>query len=361
MKNERLYSLDLLRGLDMFLLTVVGPFFAALNATTALPACVMGQFRHNWGGFTLWDAIMPLFIFMCGAAVPFALGRRLAGGRAGLAYWRHVLGRVALLWVLGMISQGRLLSMNALSINPFNNTLQAIAAGYLVAAAVQAIPSRKIRVAAPFALALGYSAALHLLGDYTPDGNIATRFEYWILPKITPKGSMALSLADPGYSWWATIPMFGAMTLCGAESTAILMSDAAPGRKCLKLAALGAALLAAGWALTPVIPAIKHIYTLTFTAQAMGWSMLALAALYAITDVWGFRRGTWLFVLFGQTSLMAYMCHEFKPVLRAFGEMFTPGAKHLLGDSAAPLAAWLASSVLLTAVLHVWRKARKAR
>ena len=29
MKQERLYSLDLLRGLDMFLLTVIGPFFAA--------------------------------------------------------------------------------------------------------------------------------------------------------------------------------------------------------------------------------------------------------------------------------------------------------------------------------------------
>ena len=41
---------------------------------------------------------MPLFIFICGAAVPLALPRRLdAGGRPGLAYWRHVLGRVALL------------------------------------------------------------------------------------------------------------------------------------------------------------------------------------------------------------------------------------------------------------------------
>ena len=37
----------------------------------------MAQFRHPWGGFALWDIIMPLFIFMCGAAIPFALTRRL--------------------------------------------------------------------------------------------------------------------------------------------------------------------------------------------------------------------------------------------------------------------------------------------
>ena len=109
-KNDgRLYSLDLLRGLDMFLLTVIGPFFAALNKATPLPDWFMGQFHHNWGGFTLWDIIMPLFIFMCGAAVPFALPKRMDDGRAGLRYWRHVASRVALLWVLGMVSQGRLL------------------------------------------------------------------------------------------------------------------------------------------------------------------------------------------------------------------------------------------------------------
>ena len=88
-------------------------------------------------------------------------------GRAGLVYWRHVLARVAVLWVLGMVAQGRLLSLDILRINPFNNTLQAIAAGYLVAAAVLAVPSRHFRRAAPFVLALGYTAILHFCGDYT--------------------------------------------------------------------------------------------------------------------------------------------------------------------------------------------------
>ncbi len=361
MKQDRLYSLDLLRGLDMFLLVVIGPLFAAINATTPLPECIMRQFHHYWGGFTLWDLIMPLFIFMCGAAVPFALGRRMEGGRPTFAYWRHVLSRVAVLWILGMVAQGRLLSMNALLINPFNNTLQAIAAGYLVAAAVCCIPSRRARMAAPIVLALAYSAVLAIFGDYSQDGNAATRFECWILPHITPAGSKALEMADHGYSWWATIPMFGAMTLAGAEATGILTSGTAePKRRFAVLASFGAVLLAVGWALSPVIPPVKHIYTLSFSAQAMGWSVLLLAALYFVADILKFRRGMWLFILFGQTSLMAYMCHEFKPVFKAFAKMFAPGVAHLFGEKAVPLASWFASTALLVAVLYFWRRQKAA-
>ena len=359
MKQERLYSLDLLRGLDMFLLAVVGPFFAALNVTSPLPKCVMGQFHHIWGGFTLWDLIMPLFIFMCGAAVPFALGRRMEGGRPTFAYWRHVLSRVAVLWILGMVAQGRLLSMDSLLVNPFNNTLQAIATGYLVAAAVYCIPSRRARAAAPVVRALAYTAFLAAFGDYSQDGNAATRIEYWILPHITPEGSKALAMADPGYAWWATIPMFGAMTLTGAEATFILTAgDAEPRRRLARLATFGVMLLAGGWAITPLIPPVKHIYTLSFSAQAMGWSVLLLAALYLVADVLKFRRGMWIFILFGQTSLMAYMCYEFKPVFKAFAKMFTPGAAHLFGEGAVPLAGWTASTALLVAVLYFWRRAK---
>lgn len=356
----RLYSLDLLRGLDMFLLVVVGPLFAALDAVWRLPPCVMDQFRHFWGGFTLWDLIMPLFIFMCGAAVPFALGRRIGpDGRPAKGYFTHVLSRVALLWILGMVSQGRLLSFDINLINPFNNTLQAIASGYLVAAIAYAIPCRCVRYILPAALAAAYTAFLAFFGDYTPDGNAATRFEYFILPRITPAASQALALADKGYSWWATIPMFGAITLCGSTATEILQSAAAPWKRFAHLAAFGGALGLAGLALAPAIPPVKHIYTLSFTAQATGLSILLLAALYAITDILKFRRGLGLFILFGQCSLMAYMCHEFKTVFRAFADEFTPGCRHLFGDNAAPLATWFFSTLLLTAVLHVWRARKK--
>jgi len=347
----------------MFLLTVVGGFFGALNATTPLPKCVMEQFRHNWGGFTLWDIIMPLFIFMCGAAVPFALGRRLDGnGRPTLAYWRHVAFRVALLWFLGMIAQGRLLTLDLEKISPFNNTLQSIASGYLVAAIVFALPWRKVQIAAPIVLALTYAGLLHFLGDYTREGNFAQKVEEWVVPFIMPACNRAIQIADKGYTWWLTILMFAAMTLCGMEATKILTAKWDKMRRFAVLSGLGAALLAVGWALVPWIPCIKHLYTFTFTAQAMGWCCLALAVLFYLTDIRAWRRGLWIFILFGQTALMAYMAKSvFGGVLGAFAKQVTQGVPHAFGAAAQPLLSWFAASALLVAVLVVWRRAKSKR
>ena len=356
--KKRLLSLDILRGADMFLLTVVVPFVWALDKSFGLPKGVLAQFDHAWGGFSLLDIIMPLFIFMSGAAVPFAMKGRLDDGHARWRYWRHVLSRFALLWVLGMVAQGRLLTLDANLISPFDNTLQTIAFGYLACAIVYRIPSRAVRFAIPVALALVYTLILAFLGDYSKTGNAAMLFENWFVPFTVPANSRVLELADPGYTWWATIPMFAAMGLSGMCATEILKDEnLVPSRRVTRLAVVGAALLAVGWALVPVIPPIKHIYTLSFTAQAMGWSMLALAALYALFDIRfagsaAAGRAMSLLVLFGRTSLLAYMCIEvFGSVFNAFGKMFAPGFVHLFGEWAGPLSAWLASTLLLVAVL----------
>lgn len=364
--KKRLLSLDILRGADMFLLTVVGPFVWALNKSFGLPKGVLAQFDHAWGGFSLWDIIMPLFIFMSGAAVPFAMKGRLDDGHARWRYWRHVLSRFALLWVLGMVAQGRLLTLDANLISPFDNTLQTIAFGYLACAIVYRIPSRAVRFATPVVLALIYTLILAFFGDYSKTGNAAMLFENWFVPFTVPATSRVLELADPGYTWWATIPMFAAMGLAGMCATEILKDEnLAPSRRATRLAVVGAALLALGWALVPVIPPIKHIYTLSFTAQAMGWSMLALAALYALFDIRfagsaAAGRAISLLVLFGRTSLLAYMSIEvFGPVFNAFGKMFAPGFVHLFGEWAGPLSAWLASTLLLVAVLKTRSDALK--
>jgi len=357
--DRRLFSLDILRGLDMFLLAVVGPFAAALNSAISLPDCVVAQFHHAWGGFTLWDIIMPLFIFMSGAAVPFALGKRMESGRAGWAFWRHVLLRFAMLWILGMVAQGRLLTMNPAVISPFNNTLQSIACGYLACALALQIPSRVVRASLPAVLAVLYALVLHFCGDYSAGGNAAAHFERWIVPYLTPDCSKVLDMADPGYTWWATIPMFASMGLCGMLATEILRSGAASLRSAVNLAVLGAGLLAFGWALSPWIPPIKHIYTLTFTAQAMGWCMLALASLFYILDVLladseRLRKCLWLFTLFGRASLLAYLCEGvFRPVFKAFGGIFAPAGAHLLGERWVPMVVWFFASLLLVLVLHV--------
>ena len=192
--EERLFSLDLLRGLDMMFLTVAALLLWEVNAVWGLPECVRFQLTHPWEGFTCWDIIMPMFIFMCGAAIPFSLERRIEknGGKAGAAYWKHVLGRFVLLWALGMLVQGHLASLDALEIRPYNNTLQSIASGYLIVACAVLIPSMKTRIAVPVVCFAVYGFLLHFLGDYSMTGNFAGKVEHSVVAAIVPAGSKAI-------------------------------------------------------------------------------------------------------------------------------------------------------------------------
>ena len=368
-KKERLFSLDALRGLDMLFLCVVGSLMHTASAVwgfsdvTAHP--FMRQFNHYWGGFTAYDIIMPLFIFMSGAAVPFALGRRLdAEGRPTAAFWRHIAWRFVLLWFLGMVAQGNIRSLDPLKISPFNNTLQTIAVGYVIAALVLLVRRRWLRLAIPAALALIYGVALACWGDYSKEGNLAYVLETKILTWMLPAGSTQLAFSSRyGYTWFTTIPMFGFMAVCGSLSTELIRSALTPWRKAGALAAAGAGLLVVGlvaeWA---GIPCIKHIFTFSCTLQAMGWCVLLLAALYVINDIWKFRRGWWIVTLFGQTALACYLMGSmFRGDLKHVAVSCLWGLERFFGEKPMPFVYEIGACVLLAVALWIWRDARNGR
>ena len=334
----------------MMFLTVVAPLVWACHAVWGIPEGVLFQFTHPWEGFTCWDIIMPMFIFKCGAAIPFALERRLErnGGRPGAAYWKHVICRVVMLWVLGMLVQGHLTSLDALELRPYNNTLQTIAFGYLVCAIAVTIPSMAFRIALPVLCFAVYGVLLHVFGDYSMTGNFAEKVEQAALTALLPAGSKAIhEIGELGYlpditvrgeihyTWVLTSLMFVFMAFAGYFSTKILQAKAEPWTKARRLFAYGAALLALGWILAFCgVRMVKHIFTVSFTAQAMGWCALLLAALYVLADIWKVRRGFGICILFGQFALTAYLMEEFfKPVTVKFAEMLTPGFPHLLGTA----------------------------
>jgi predicted acyltransferase len=334
--KDRLYSLDLLRGIDMIFLTVVGPLLLAANeGWKCLPDGVIRQLNHGWECFTLWDLIMPLFVFMCGAAIPFALDRRLEEGKK--VFWRHVLSRFALLWVLGCLVQGRLATLDPLKISPYSNTLQAIAAGYLAVAAAMSAGSRRLMVAAPVVLAAGYTLLLAFFGDYSQYGNFAFKVDRAILTSILPAGNSFVK--NPShYTWFLTSMMFAAMTFAGYFATRILLRPDGKISRFWHLVSYAAALLAVGFGSQPWIPCIKPIFTLSFTAQAMGWSVLLLAALYLLADVYRVRRGSGWVIFFGRNALAAYfVSHFFRTVLGAFAHLAGDGLLAYLPAASHPL------------------------
>jgi len=362
--EKRLFCLDLLRGIDMFYLSVLVPFLRPLFKVLGVPPEI-GNFiyDHPWYGFSLYDIIMPLFIFMSGAAVPLAMKRHLeSDGRAGWAYHRHVWGRVALLWVLGMCVQGNLLTLEPLDISPYNNTLQTIAVGYLAASYILLIPARWVQMLIPAVLLVVYGIWVHVGGDYTPKGNATVPVEHAILKIILPEASRkAVNSTANGYTWFLPSMIFPVIALAGAQATCLLRSGLNAWRKAGILAGAGAASLVTGLILSALgVATVKHIFTVSFTLQAIGWSMLALAALYVLTDVWKCRRGTGLLLLFGQFALTAYLAEGlFRPICMAFSRQVLGGVSRWVPAGWGDVVVAAGYCVVVVGVLIVRRQLRE--
>ena len=353
--ESRLFSLDILRGLDMILLTVIGPLVrAAQKSWKCFPSSMMDQMQHNWTGFTVWDIIMPLFIFMCGAAIPFALGRRLKEGRG--VFWRHVLARVALLWVMGGMVQGNWAALNPLTFSPFANTLQSIAVGYLATAFLMTLRSEALRIAIPILLAAVYAVAMALFGDYTQHGNIAFKIDHAIFSAVLPAENEYV--ANPSYyAWVLPSMMFAAMTMCGYHAAEILRKPWSEKARAASLFGGAVALLLVGAVSSAWIPVIKPVYSLSFTALAMGWCVLLLAVLYVVCDIWKVRRGTAFVLLFGQCALTAYFAsHFFSAPLSSLAETIMQSARVHFSPQLASFLVALCKTTLLVVVMLLWRR-----
>ena len=84
--NNRLLSLDALRGFDMFF--IIGGAGLIASLCNLFPASdvaswLSAQMHHvDWDGFAHHDTIFPLFLFIAGISFPFSLRKQqLAGFR----------------------------------------------------------------------------------------------------------------------------------------------------------------------------------------------------------------------------------------------------------------------------------------
>lgn len=349
--GDRVLSIDALRGFVMFWIIGGEGLVASLILLFAnpLPECVQRQMDHvEWIGFSAWDLIMPLFLFVVGAVMPFSFDKRIAAGESRRAmYWR-VLRRFVVLFVLGMIAQGNLLQYDHTTLQLYSNTLQAIACGYLIAAVLMFHLHWSLQILATAALLAGYWALMmfvpfggHPAGTLEPDANLALYVDAVILQRFRDRSP------DYAYTWILSSMTFGASVMLGVFAGRIVKWPASNAAKVASLAALGGACLAGGWGWGLYFPIIKHIWTSSMVLWAGGWSYLLLAAFYLVIDVWGFRKWAFPLVVIGANAIAVYMAvHVFD--FHRIGDIFVGNlaprigsAGPLLRDAAAFMVIWL--------------------
>lgn len=337
--HTRLASLDILRGLDMFLLVFFQPVLMSIGeaADVAWLNDILYHFEHQeWEGFRFWDIIMPLFMFMCGVAMPFSFAR-YEGPDARKRLYIRILKRVAVLWVLGMVVQGNLLAMDTHSLRLYSNTLQAIAAGYLIGALIVMNLKLPWQITATALLLLVYWIPMTFYGDMTSEGNFAEMVDRAILGRWRDKvywdeaGNWNF-YAPYTYTWiWSSLT-FGVTVMLGYFAGLILKNATERSKAALRLGIIGLALILASLVWHLQMPIIKHIWTCSMTLFAGGICFILLGAFYWWIDVRGHNKGLVWLKIYGMNSITAYVLGEVVN-FRSIADSLTFGLQRFLGEA----------------------------
>ena len=312
--KERLASLDILRGFDLFMLVFFQPVFVAFAkhwSDIPLFSFLLNQFNHvSWEGFAAWDLVMPLFLFMVGAAMPFSFDKYIHSNDKSAIY-KKIARRFVILFILGMVVQGNLLSLDLKEIRIYTNTLQAIAVGYLIAAMLILHLSKRWQIIITLLLLITYWGLLTFLGDFTPDGNFAEKVDRAVLGRVrdgvyyTEDGLWHFSNRYR-YTWVLTSLVFGVTTMMGVFAGQIMKSGKDKLNNSKLLLAVGAALLLSGWLLSFQTPIIKQIWTASMTLWSGGLCFLLMGLFYYLVDYKDWSKGLNWLKIYGMNSIIAY-------------------------------------------------------
>ena len=97
MHSKRILSIDIFRGLTIFLMVFVNE----LAGVSGIPQW-MKHVPAEANGMTFVDVVFPAFLFIVGMAIPFAVKNREEKGEGPLAFWQHVFTRTLGLLILGV-------------------------------------------------------------------------------------------------------------------------------------------------------------------------------------------------------------------------------------------------------------------
>jgi predicted acyltransferase len=336
-QRERLLSLDALRGFDMF--WIVGGEELLRALARAWPIAPLRELEHQmshsiWEGVTFYDLIFPLFIFIVGVSLVFALGRSIEqNGKA--ATLKRVLIRSLTLYALGLFYYGGI--SKGLDHVRWLGVLQRIALCYLAAGVIFCLFRLRGAVVVSVALLVGYWALTtfvpirdfnlerqHLKNIGLEPDSPETAAQFRAAP-ATVRGRFedGLTLPQqldfeylPGFRWdgaydpeglLSTLPAV-ATCLFGVLAGILLTTESVSAqKKAWVLFVAGAAGVALGFLWGCQFPIIKRIWTSSYALVAGGYSCLLLGAFYQVVEIWQWRTWCRPFVWIGMNPITIYL------------------------------------------------------
>lgn len=312
--SQRLYSLDALRGFDMFWIMGADALFHNLAKVTGQPfwQTLSAQLSHpEWHGFAFYDLIFPLFLFLAGVATPYSVGRKLENGESRHKLALTVIRRGLVLVILGIVVNNGL-ALREFSDIRFASVLGRIGLAYLFANIIYLYSRQLTNVIWFAAILIGYWLLLKFTsapgfppGDLTMEGNFASYVDRLIVP-----GKLYLGIHDPE-GLFSTIPAIATGLMGIFAGNLLKNSPILPEKKALYLSIAG--VVAIGLALIWNIdfPINKNLWTSSFVLLAGGISLLLLSIFYYVIDVLGYQKWAFFFKVIGMNSILIYISGKF--------------------------------------------------
>ena len=338
-KSKRLISLDALRGFDMFwIVSGEGIFHGLANGVKEKYALVQSpkdwtiatnenlstferiligisnQLHHSpWNGFTFYDLIFPLFIFISGVSMPYSYQKYFVqkniGNHSSKPIYKALIKRTLILILLGVIVNG-LFKWNGYENTRFASVLARIGLSTFFAALIYLNFSLPKQIIWFFAILIGYYLLMVYIpvphfgrGVLTAEGNLSAYIDRLLLP-----GKLHRVVYDPE-GLLSTIPaicsaMMGIFVGTFIKSASPLFNTS---KKLAGLFITGILCLTTGLTWGLFFPVNKTMWTSSFVLFAGGWSILLFAIFYYIIDVKSLKKWSMPFVWMGTNSILIYI------------------------------------------------------
>jgi predicted acyltransferase len=365
--KDRIISIDILRGLSMFMIlsTQIGgaPIWTTLNnvlwgSEKTWPHFVFNQMSWSNEHVNFMNSAQSFFLFVVGVVIPFSMKNRLLKNNKSQIYL-SIIKRSAILFLFGLIAGGKLLNLpeynrTLATIPVYNNGLEPIAVSYLVCSVI--VLNTKIRTQFIITIALlllywfvWFIPAPGGNGDiFSKDMNIGIYIERLVLGDHTSHfGSWTGIFNTVSHIMLAMIGV-----LCGH----LIFGNREKMEKFKLLLVAGISMIVVGkiWGLA--FPVMRSFMTSTFVLISGGIGVLLLAAFYYIIDIRGYSRWSFFFYVFGVNSIAIYMmAHLFdfrligNIVAGGFSARFSSGIQALIQAVCAMAVMWLI-------MLYMYRK-----
>jgi len=298
-KSKRLVSLDALRGFTIAAMVIV-------NDPGSWNSVYRPLLHADWNGCTITDLIFPFFLFIVGVSIALAYSKRLDAGAPKKSLYKKILIRSLTIYLLGLFLW--LFPQFDFGNMRWVGVLPRIAIVFLACALLFLNTNWKQQIKIGAIILVLY----YIIVAYIPMPGIGK-------PDLSVVGMNWACHLDtlilPGYMWQETWDPEGILSTFPAIVSGIIgmligrlyLSVKDENKRLVWLYFIGFSMFLAGGLWNWFFPINKNIWTSSYVLYTSGLGTLALATCILIVDMWGYKKWTFLGVVYGANAITSYV------------------------------------------------------